>query len=277
MESPMSTMFLTLPRIDRASRLFLAVLVAASAPAAAGCHVDFSHGAEARDQWKRTYTLGSPGSLEIRNTNGRIRVESADGNTVEVVADRTVKAGTDQAAKAALASVEIRETIAPNRVALDSTSRGAGFEFNVSRRVDYVVRVPRWAAVRLDETNGEVEVEGLTGALQVSTTNGRIIGRGLEGSAAVESTNGAVRLDVVRLAEGGVSCKTTNGAIEVTVPPDAKARISARVTNGRIMTDGLALSIAEQSRRRLDASIGGGGPEIRLETTNGLIQLRARQ
>ena len=85
-----------------------------------------------------------------------------------------------------------------------------------------------------------------------------------------------VKLDFSKLGDAGVSCETTTGTISVTVPRDAKARISARVTNGAINTSDLQLAVTEQSRRRLDASIGGGGPSIRLETTNGAISINGR-
>jgi hypothetical protein len=48
------------------------------------------------------------------------------------------------------------------------------------------------------------------------------------------------------------------------------------VTNGAISTSDLNLSATEQSRRRVEGAIGGGGPAIRLETTNGLITVRGR-
>jgi hypothetical protein len=60
------------------------------------------------------------------------------------------------------------------------------------------------------------------------------------------------------------------------VPASIKARLSARVSNGAITTEGLTVAVAEQSRRRLDGTLGGGGPLIRLETTNGAVQIRGK-
>lgn len=268
---------LRLVRLGRSLRVVASLMVATAAlVAVSACHVDLSSGAEARDEWKRNYTLTPGGSFELRNTNGRILIEAGDGNVVDVVATRIVKAPTDEAAKDALTRFEIRETVAPDRVALDSSSRSFGFEINMSRRVEYVVRVPRSAAVRVDETNGDIEVSGLGGPLHIEATNGRVRGRALENSATVTTTNGTVALEFAKLGERGVSCDTTNGTIEVTLPPHAKASLTARVTNGAITTSGLDLAVVEKSRRRLDASIGGGGPQIKLETTNGAIQIKGR-
>lgn len=255
-----------------ASPVFALVL---SLIGAGACGIELSSGVEARDEWKRSYTLDQGGSLEIKNTNGKIHIVSVDGNTVDVRAEKIVKAATDQAAKDALKTFEITERASPKSVVIDGSSRD-GFTIRLQRRVDFEVRVPRWADVRLDSTNGDIEVTGLQGAFRAESTNGRVAASGLEGGATVETTNGIVTLDFAKLGGSGVSAETTNGAIRVTVPRDASAHISARVTNGDIDAGDLELKVSEKSRRRLDASIGGGGPSIRLETTNGSIAIKGR-
>jgi DUF4097 and DUF4098 domain-containing protein YvlB len=75
------------------------------------------------------------------------------------------------------------------------------------------------------------------------------------------------------VGDGGVRCKTTNGEIIVTVPASAKATIAARVANGEVRTENLTVQSTESSHRRLDGTIGGGGPEIRLDTMNGEIRI----
>jgi len=125
-------------------------------------------------------------------------------------------------------------------------------------------------------TNGEIQVTDLTGLLTVETTNGRVRATGLGNGAKVDTTNGAITLDFTKVADAGITCETTNGAIQITIPANSKASVSARVSNGTIVTKSLDLAATEQSRRRLDASIGGGGPAIRLTTNNGLIELKGR-
>ncbi|HYN10714.1 MAG TPA: DUF4097 family beta strand repeat-containing protein [Vicinamibacterales bacterium] len=253
----------------------LTALIAALVSSGA-CGLNLSHDVEARDEWKRTYTLAPGASFEIKNTNGRIRIVPIDGDIAEVKADRIVKAATEESAKTALQQFEIAESVSPTSVVIDASSRGMGFTVRLQRRADFEVRLPRWANVRLGATNGDIEVSGLQGTFRATSTNGRIVGSALEGGATVETTNGVVNLDFAKLTDAGVTCETTNGTISVTVPRDTGARISARVTNGAISTSDLQMAVAEQSRRRLEASIGGGGPPIKLETTNGSIAIRGR-
>ena len=257
--------------------LGLAAQAAAAALILSGCNLHLSTQAEARDQWQRHYSLASGGTLEIANTNGVIEIDSTDGNDVEITADRVVQAASDQAAKDALAGFEIKETVKPDHIALDSSNHGGiNLMANMSRRVQYRVRAPRSANVRLSTTNGDINLTGphVSGTFRAETTNGRIHATGLENSAIATTTNGTITLDVTKLGEDGISCDTTNGMISLTLPPGLNARLSARVTNGAISQEGLNLNVSEQSRRRLDGTIGSGGPAIKLETTNGAIEIK---
>jgi hypothetical protein len=85
-----------------------------------------------------------------------------------------------------------------------------------------------------------------------------------------------VDVELTRVSEPGVSLSCTNGGIKLRLPADAKATISASTTNGGIDTGGLAVDSAETSRRRLEGRLNGGGPNIRLEGTNGGIRIASR-
>lgn len=254
--------------------LFLLSLVAPIVAASSGCHISFH--AEARDEITRSYPIQPGGTLEIRNTNGTIDVAPADGDTIEIVAERVARATTDEEAEAALEDIEIAETVADGRVVLDSTQRGMGFQIGRSIQVNYTVRLPDWVGVTLTSTNGAVEVTGLSGELRVETTNGRIRGHDLRNGAAVEATNGQVVLEFADLGAQGVTCETTNGAITLRLPRDANADLMARVTNGAIDTNDLELDVVDDSRRRLEASLGAGGTKVDLRTRNGRIVIEGR-
>jgi Toastrack DUF4097 len=254
----------------------LIALLVASTLGMGACNLQISSGVEAREPWKKSYTLAPGGTFELHNTNGKIEIQAGDGDAVEVSADRIAKAGTEEEAKRAAAGIEIAETVTPDRILLDSADRSGSFMFNLSKRVDYTVRLPRSAKVTLKTTNGDVQVRDLGGFFRATATNGQIDARHLENSASVDTTNGRVTLEFASIGEDDITAETTNGTISVTVPHDLNARVSLRVTNGSISTDGLTMNVSEQTRRRLDATVGRGGPTIRLETTNGTVRLRGQ-
>jgi bifunctional DNA-binding transcriptional regulator/antitoxin component of YhaV-PrlF toxin-antitoxin module len=228
-------------------------------------------------EWRKTYQWSPGGRVEIRNVNGRIEVEPSAGNTVEVVALKSARAGTSEAAKEALGRIEILDSTSGSLIRVETRlPRGTGFMHMGSTEVRYTVKVPADAEIDFSTVNGGVEVRGLTGRVKAETTNGGIVGRDIGGSIEASTTNGGVEVAVTRIAEHGVKLGCTNGGITLRLPNDAKATISASITNGGITADGLALDKSESSRRRLEARLNGGGPPIRLEGTNGGIRLDGR-
>jgi len=213
------------------------------------------------------------GTLTVRESNGTIRVSPGTGDKIEVVATRISRASTEEAAKADLKEYSIGETSTPDAVELDSSTRALQMILHGSRRVDYDIKVPAGLNVNLKTANGQIDVQGVTGTLTIEATNGEIEAINLGGAADVTAVNGSVKLSFAKIHDAGVRCKTTNGRIEVTLPAEAKATIAARVLHGEIQAENLTLDKTEDTRQRLNATVGGGGPEIRLETTNGEVRV----
>lgn len=249
----------------------LALLVCAATGAA--CNLQISTDVEAKDQWTRSYPITENGSLSIVTGNGKVTVESADIKTIEVWAERIVRAGTEQAANDQLKAIDMRENVSPDRVSIDGST--TGLNIRTSRRINYVVKVPKTIAVTLESSNGDISITGLAGAFRASASNGRIVGTDLSGSAHVSATNGVIELTMASVT-GDVTAETTNGQVTVTVPRNTNATLSARVTNGEISHENLDLQVTETSRRRLDGRMGSGGPSIRVETTNGAVRVIGR-
>jgi putative adhesin len=263
-----------LPNRARRLGLFATAWLTLCVVGASACGFDLLAQAEARDEWRRSYKIARGGTFEIRNTNGKIRLQPGEGDTIEVVATRVVRAPTEEQAKKTLSEFQIEEKVASDSIVVDGTTRG--LSVNRSRHVDFAVRLPKWVNVTLKATNGEIDADGLTGMFRAETTNGTVKAGGLEDGAVVETTNGTVQLDFAKLGESGVRCSTTNGRVTVTLPRDVKARLQAEVTNGGISTSGLEVATTHQSRRKFEGTVGGGGPSVRVETTNGDIEFRGR-
>jgi DUF4097 and DUF4098 domain-containing protein YvlB len=72
----------------------------------------------------------------------------------------------------------------------------------------------------------------------------------------------------------GMSLDTTNGRITVIVPASLAATIDAETTNGSITTD-LPMTTRSFESNSLRGAVNGGGPRLRLRTTNGGIEIRS--
>jgi hypothetical protein len=226
-------------------------------------------------EWRKTYQLQPGGRVEIGNVNGKIDVTPSTDNSVEVVATKTGRGATPEAAKAALERVEIREESTPNLIRIETKVPRSNGLFNGSAQVEYVVRVPPSADVKFTTVNGGIELTGMNGQINAETTNGGIRARNVGGPIDATTTNGGVEVELTEVKEPGVKLECTNGGIKLRLPSDAKATLSASITNGGIeVLQGMTLErTSEASRRRLEARLNGGGPAIRLSGTNGGIHI----
>jgi DUF4097 and DUF4098 domain-containing protein YvlB len=229
-------------------------------------------------EWRKTYDVKAGGRLEISNVNGKIEVEPASGDSIEVVAEKSVRASSAEAAKDALSRIEIQETVSPDDVRIETKlQKRSGFLGGLSQEVHYRVKVPATLEVRVTTVNGGIEVSGLKGRVTAEATNGGVKARDVSGPIDASTTNGGVEVDLTRVAESGAKLGCTNGGISLTLPTDAKASISARITNGGINTSGVNIeTTGENSRRHLEGRMNGGGPRIEIDGTNGGIRIASR-
>ena len=260
----------------RVAALVVPLLCAASA----ACDIAIADQKEKETaEWRKTYEVQPGVRVEIGNVNGKIDVRSGAGNTVEVVAEKIAQGATKEAAREGLGRIEITEESSPTLVKVETKiQKGAsGFFSGTNLQVRYSVRVPAGVEVHVSTVNGGVEVTGIEGRVYAEATNGGVRARDIGGEIEASTTNGGVEVELTKVPERGVKLETTNGGIQLRLPADAKASISARIVNGGIDTQGLTLrAVGENSRRRLDADLNGGGPRIQLEGTNGGIRIGSR-
>ena len=231
-------------------------------------------GAQATDEWARTYKLGTGARLELINVNGRITAEPSDGDSIEIKAARTGKGASEEAAKDALARIEMREEVGDNRVRIEV--RPPRFSGVSGHEIKWTIKVPQGVSVDLRTVNGGVELTGLRGDVRARSTNGGIKGHGLA-SANVDAavTNGGVEIELASaVTTGAIDLESVNGGVSLSLPRDSKADISARCVNGGLSIDDLELEIiGEQTRRKVEGKMNGGGARVTLETTNGGVRL----
>lgn len=246
--------------------------------ALAGC--DLSVGnltGRATEEWTRAYPLAAGGEIRIGNTNGRIEVEGVDGSTVEVRAEKIARAATETGARELLPRITIKEDVQSDRVSVE-TERMSGIMIGVAFEVRYHVRAPKGAVVNVSTTNGGIGLTALAGKVVARTTNGGVTAKDMAGGIEARSTNGGVTIDVASLGSERVSARTTNGGVVLMLPDAAKADVSASCTNGGIIVSpDLTLAVTEQSRRRLEGRLNGGGTPIDLQTTNGGVRIKTRR
>ncbi len=240
-----------------------------------------------REEFSKTLPLKAGDSFSLDNVNGGITVATWKENKVEI---KALKIAKDDAKD--LKDVEIKVEESAGVVTVHTIWPRDRHNFRVS--VTYEVKVPEGVNLRKFETvNGNVTATGSFGAAALESTNGTITAEGFKGDLTAETTNGQVKLS---RAEGKLEANTTNGGIELSgisfkdglragttngsihlvleSPEKVNARLRAHTTNGHVTVDfPITLERMSGSNRRIEATLGSGGPEIDLSTTNGSITI----
>jgi DUF4097 and DUF4098 domain-containing protein YvlB len=130
----------------------------------------------------------------------------------------------------------------------------------------------------LRTSNGRIHADGVRGSLEATTSNGSInvhltkteSGRPVK----LESSNGGIELTLDEVNQNDVYASTSNSSITVRMPSTIKARLRAHASNNSISTDFEVQMHGTLSKHHLEGTIGGGGPLLDLETSNGGIHLQ---
>ena len=263
--------------------IYLPALLAVAA-LASGCDVrvgengvslDVARG-KAVDEWTKTYTVTPGGTVEVVNVDGPIVVEPATGPQVEIRATRVAKAKSDEEARELLKMVEVRENVAPARIAIQTVSGGGRTFSRRSVHVEYRVRIPAGVQVSLKTENGGIGLYDVNATVAAATTNGGVRGTNVSGAVSAHVVNGGIVMDMARAA-GPIDLETVNGSIRLDIAPDLNANIEAEAVNGVVSPDdGLKVETLHRSHTRIAGKLNGGGPRISARTVNGGVRLRVR-
>jgi hypothetical protein len=205
--------------------------------------------------------------------NGGIRVYGWNGDSVKVTARIQVQARSDAAAKGLLPQIRVEST--GNSVRADGPSMDSYDDQNWA--VSFVVFVPRKFDLDLEAHNGGLSVDGVNGRLELSTTNGSLSLDDVGGDVHARTQNGSlnVKLTGARWDGSGLDAVTHNGSVRLAVPQTYAAQIETGTVNGRINTE-IPITVSGNISRRMSFAIGGGGPPIRVTTTNGSVTITRR-
>jgi hypothetical protein len=277
----------------RAAAAALCALAAAAASPASAAHL--------RTITERIFPFQPGGTIDIESQNGRIVVDTWERQEVRVQITREVRASDDAHERALMRQLTADVQVEPRGIRIRSIYPkhekvvgiwdllGHGVR---SANIHYYLQVPRETSLHLTTANGVVRVRGTQGTLVANTTNGDIDVSAVRGSVEAHTTNGEVRIAKVEgpvnagttngsiAAEmtalpqrGEMNVETTNGNIALTLPTDLHATVEANTTNGRVNINYKVTMRGMITSKRVHGEIGGGGPRIHLETTNGNIDV----
>jgi hypothetical protein len=211
--------------------------------------------------------------VDVSCTNGSIRVEGWDRDEIHIKARIEVQGRSKEDARELLSEIDIETD--PAIRAKGPGSKWFGLFRKRNWSVSYRLKVPERSNLDAHTTNGSLEIRDVSGTMDFGTTNGGIKLRDVNGDVRGGTINGGITVVLGGdYWEGeGLDLHTTNGGVSVDMPPSYSARLDAKTTNGGIRVEH-PIKITSKSRRRLEGTIGDGGPTIKVRTVNGGVKIR---
>jgi hypothetical protein len=220
----------------------------------------------------REDTLAGTNALDIdASPNGGIRVRGWDRLDIAIRSRVSAHADSDDEARQIVSQVRV-DTGGGRVRAQGPTQRDGGWT------VSYEVSVPNGASLTLNTENGGISVEDLSGAVRFRARNGGVRLENVGGDFRGETTNGGVNVELSgdRWNGVGLDVETSNGGVNLSIPANYSAELETGTVNGRLRIDFPVTVQGSNIARRINTTLGAGGPRIRAMTNNGGVNIRRR-
>jgi hypothetical protein len=226
----------------------------------------------------------APGqTLEVVDRNGGIDASGATSDAAEVNA--TKRGHGDDEKEAFIEVVEYSDGVTicavyakdakPGRCHRGGADSESEWHHHNSRaRIEFSVKVPKGVLFKAETTNGSVRGHNLNSVAEAYTTNGDVDISTSEWASG-HTTNGHVEIAMGNANwTGDLNLATTNGGITVSLPGSAAFHLHAATTNGNIRTDFPVTVMGDFGSKTISGTVGNGGRDLKLATTNGGIEVR---
>lgn len=253
---------------------------------------------------RKTFTLPSgERSLEVDNVTGFIEVTGSQGDQVQLVVNKTIRAQSKEKLEKARKEVSLDITqdgsalklyvngpFRCNNCCCDGCSHTGHEGYSV--RMDFQLQVPQRIAVNLKTVNGgHIQVKDVSGNYSVHNVNGGIVMENVAGSGIARTVNGGVKVVFRENPRENSDFASINGSIDLYFVRNLSADFRFKTMNGEVFTDFPMTSLpakASQGESRdgkfvfradrfTGGRVGSGGPEIKAENLNGSIRVLERQ
>ena len=180
------------------------------------------------EKFEQVFQVSGPARLIVKNIRGSVDIQPGPEGTVQITAIKHTDSGD-------AGSTEIELTQRSDGTVVAATHFPDGWWLwligSIPCRVDYVVKMPRNATLKvrgvsnrayidglsgdfdIHSVSGDITLQNLGGAVLVNSVSGKISAKGLSGSLKLTSVSG--RADVASSKLDSIHAKTTSGDLDV--------------------------------------------------------------
>jgi DUF4097 and DUF4098 domain-containing protein YvlB len=190
------------------------------------------------------------GKLVARNITGNVNVEGGRDSTIADVGGTLTMAGSF-----------------PGEVEMSRI--GKRVHFSTSRTNLEFAKLDGDLTMELDSMRGT----GVQGPMRMTTRSKTIRLEDLSGDVHIENTNATVELRP-KLPLGNLDITNNRGEIDLTLPANAGFQLDAQSNGGDIESDFSVKVDNSGNMASAQATVGRGGPTVRLKSDHGTIQIK---
>jgi DUF4097 and DUF4098 domain-containing protein YvlB len=220
---------------------------------------------EKTDRQTRTLTLGTSGSLELKNVSGDITVTAGGGRTATVNIVRTSRGRTDADASLGLDKVTVDVNQSGDRAMVQTRyaeERHPAYEVSVS----YTVTAPAGTRVTIGSISGDTHVTGIHGDLSVNVISGDVTIEDAGRVALAKTISGDVTITGAT-TDGTIDTGSISG--DISLRRIHARRITASVISGSVTAQEVTCDAAQIGTT--DGDVTFAGPVAR----NGRYELKS--
>ncbi|HEX4946988.1 MAG TPA: DUF4097 family beta strand repeat-containing protein [Blastocatellia bacterium] len=227
----------------------------------------------AREEITKTFKLPANATVGVYSIDGLIDVTTSDSDQAEVHILRLARTkDTFEKQKAVIKFKDDELKIYGNQ-----RDREIGIWDHVTGddelRTRVTLKLPRKVEFHTWRVNGQINLGEIEGRVEVGNVNGKVLVAKAVGSANFNNINGKVEAGIANLNKDGIEVHQINGNVDLKFLDEANVNVEAHGLNGRVNAEVPNVKVERQERQYYRATIGSGGPEIRVGRMNGNLNL----
>lgn len=253
---------------------------------AAGCQVPTFESSRTVSQTIETQPLAA---LDLSTFNGSLDIQAHDQATIEMEITYTARGESEEAAEANCEELDCDISADNGRLIVKAVKPSDHWTSSAA----FKLRVPANCELKLQTSNGKVEVADMLASVDASTSNGTISCMRIDGDVVAKTSNGTIALDRVNGAinlstsNGKVSyagrlvgtdneIRTSNGRVTIQLPENALTEVDTNTSNGKIKCSFQTQRVLDEGKRSFHAIVGESDTsettaQLKVKTSNGSI------
>ncbi|HZU31498.1 MAG TPA: DUF4097 family beta strand repeat-containing protein [Candidatus Angelobacter sp.] len=219
------------------------------------------------------------GNVDLSSDNGNVSVDQIKGATTLHVRNGSVTA------KGVTGNVLVDGEVDDGNIADITGTLEFNAGYNGTVELSHIAQQLHFKSVRTDLQlaklegemtmgHGELRANSVDGPVKLNTRSNEVHFEDVSGAVTIENRNGLVEIGA-KTPIGNIDVNSERGGIQLDLPEDASFKLDAQSISGNIDVSDFSVNVDNRSQNAVaHGTVGKGGPDIRLRSDRGTIQIR---